>query len=248
MRPFGRRPYAQAGTLPRARTWRKATRTVCPKSPVRPNPGSSAAAGPTRRSYSRVRYDAMASPSQTDQLWNRLVGGRRHPRVLGGGDAARPVFRIDRAARADAGGAGRRGWIIDGVAVGRGAGPAVATPMLSPAAGAIAIAAARPPVAIARRTENSRVAMISLLESAAVTKLDRMDRRPRKSVCFGGLVIAMSELRAGRADRRDNEANQARLVAIEPRDSGNQHIFKAVVHNHSDAPIFDLRIATSPPG
>jgi hypothetical protein len=61
-------------------------------------------------------------------------------------------------------------------------------------------------------------------------------------VAFGGLVIAILESRAGRAERRDSEANQARLVTIERNEDNDARFFRAKIHNHSDAPVFDVRL------
>lgn len=57
-----------------------------------------------------------------------------------------------------------------------------------------------------------------------------------------GLLFTAYELRAGRAEREDNEASQARLVTIEREDTNDPLFFSAGVYNRSGAPIFDLRL------
>ena len=65
---------------------------------------------------------------------------------------------------------------------------------------------------------------------------------------FGALLVAALEWRAGQAERRDNEADQARLIVAESvvdrvgdsmpwlRDCGVK------VHNRSSAPVYDLLV------
>jgi hypothetical protein len=62
------------------------------------------------------------------------------------------------------------------------------------------------------------------------------------AVALAGLGVALYELRAGRAERRDNQASQARLITIEQRETNNPSFFYAAVYNHSEAPVFDLRL------
>jgi hypothetical protein len=57
-----------------------------------------------------------------------------------------------------------------------------------------------------------------------------------------GLVLAGYELRAGCAERRDNDASQARLVTIERQVTDDPLFFSFGVHNHSEAPVFDLSL------
>ena len=61
-------------------------------------------------------------------------------------------------------------------------------------------------------------------------------------VALAGLGAAVYELRAGRAERRDEEANQARLVTIEFTKTDNPLFFRFGVHNRSQHPIFDLEL------
>ena len=57
-----------------------------------------------------------------------------------------------------------------------------------------------------------------------------------------GLLVAAYELRAGRAERLDNEASQARLITIEREETFDPLFFKASVHNRSGSPVFDVRL------
>lgn len=57
-----------------------------------------------------------------------------------------------------------------------------------------------------------------------------------------GLLVAAYELRAGRAERLDNEASQARLITIEREETFDPLFFKVSVHNRSGSPVFDVRL------
>jgi hypothetical protein len=59
---------------------------------------------------------------------------------------------------------------------------------------------------------------------------------------LAGLGAAVYELRAGRAERRDEEGNQARLITIEFTKTNNPLFFRFGVHNRSQHPIFDLEL------
>lgn len=63
---------------------------------------------------------------------------------------------------------------------------------------------------------------------------------------FGVLLVAALQWRSDQADRRDHEADQARLIIIEPVKPRNappneSHV---VVRNHSSAPVFDLTVSS----
>lgn len=71
---------------------------------------------------------------------------------------------------------------------------------------------------------------------------------------FGALVVAVSEWRSGQQERRDREADQARLIIVEPiiptaegSDSmlwvhEDEPMDRLRVKNHSAAPVFNLQI------
>lgn len=62
---------------------------------------------------------------------------------------------------------------------------------------------------------------------------------------FGALTIAVREWRAGQEGRRDQEAEQARLIIAEPVDtprSVSPNRSDVVVRNHSAAPVFNVGV------
>jgi hypothetical protein len=63
---------------------------------------------------------------------------------------------------------------------------------------------------------------------------------------FGALFYAALEWRAAQAERRDREADQARLIVTEHPDPDNFRDESVVVRNHSDAPVFDVQLYTHP--
>lgn len=70
---------------------------------------------------------------------------------------------------------------------------------------------------------------------------------------FGALFYAAREWSAGQAERRDNDADQARLIMVEPADQGinAQPVWQfpadddVVIHNRSDAPVCPVSTASS---
>ena len=57
-----------------------------------------------------------------------------------------------------------------------------------------------------------------------------------------GLALAAYELRAGRAERADKRRQSIRLITIERVKSDNELLIRFGVYNHSDAPVFELRL------
>lgn len=57
---------------------------------------------------------------------------------------------------------------------------------------------------------------------------------------FGALFLAAREWRASQAERRGGEANQARLIIVEPADEqpGDPHAL--VIRNRSQSPVFNI--------
>lgn len=56
---------------------------------------------------------------------------------------------------------------------------------------------------------------------------------------FGALFLAVREWLAGQAERRDEEANQARLIIVEPAVEGS-YSGELVVRNRSGSPVFNV--------
>ena len=71
---------------------------------------------------------------------------------------------------------------------------------------------------------------------------------------FGALYVAISEWRTGQVERRDREAGQARLMiaelvtdrALYAEWGVTDDLLRAVVRNHSDAPVFNAIVKKEP--
>jgi hypothetical protein len=61
---------------------------------------------------------------------------------------------------------------------------------------------------------------------------------------FGALFYAALQWRVAQTERRDREADQARLIVTESYSSKNFDDESVVVRNHSEAPIFDVQLFT----
>ena len=66
---------------------------------------------------------------------------------------------------------------------------------------------------------------------------------------FGALLFAAQEWRKGQAEKRDREADQARLVIVVPQHAGQLpekgviwHTGGIVISNRSESPVFNLKI------
>lgn len=68
--------------------------------------------------------------------------------------------------------------------------------------------------------------------------------RPGATAAFGALFYAALEWRAAQAERRDREADQARLIVAEHPNPDDFDDERVVVRNHSDAPVFDVQLYT----
>lgn len=57
---------------------------------------------------------------------------------------------------------------------------------------------------------------------------------------FGAVLFAALEWRAGQAERRDEEANQARLIIVEPASEHSRIPQTLVIRNRSQSPVFNV--------